>query len=88
MYLTNLGLSYARRFERFGEVKDIDLAIQQHHEAITSTPLDSANRAMSLNNLGNSYLYRFERFGQVKDIDLAVQQHREAVTSTPLDSAH
>ena len=51
-------------FERFGEAKDLGSAIQQQHEAVTSTPLESADRSGLLNNLGISYLRRFEQYAR------------------------
>jgi hypothetical protein len=63
-----------RRFERFGEVKDIDEAIiiMQHRETTRLVPLDNSDLLMYLNKFGNSLLVRFERFGEVKDIDEAI----------------
>ena len=87
--LDDLGRSYQTRFIRFGEVKDIDLAIKQHLqalEALTSTPLESAERPRILNNLGRSHLMRFYRFGEMKDINLSIKLLLEALSSTPLDT--
>ncbi|KIM78793.1 hypothetical protein PILCRDRAFT_11008 [Piloderma croceum F 1598] len=73
-------------FERSIDVKDIDFSIEQHLEAVTNTPLDSADRARRLSNLGNSFIDRFELLGEVKDSDLAIEKLHEAVNLTPLDS--
>ena len=37
-HLNDLGVSFMCRFERFWEVKDIDEAIMQHHEAARLVP--------------------------------------------------
>jgi hypothetical protein len=84
-FLNDLQMSYQSRFERFGEKKNIDLAIKHELEAVAST-LNSADRAGRLNHLGDSYTSRFEQFGEVKDIDSAIEQHLEAVASTPHNS--
>ena len=75
------------QFERFGNILDLERSLVLLREAVSSTPLDSADRPEFLNDLGRTYRLRFERFGEVQDIDLAIQQQCEAVTSTPLDSA-
>jgi len=36
-------MSFMCRFEQFGDVKDIDAAIERENEAIPLIPLDSAN---------------------------------------------
>ena len=82
IYLHNLGVSYRRRFEYFGDVKDIDSSIERHLEAVTSTPLDSSMQPHHLSNLGISYHSRFLRFGEVNDIDLSIKYELKAVASS------
>jgi tetratricopeptide (TPR) repeat protein len=47
------------RFQRFGDVKDIDFAIEKFVEAVATISLDSPDRPSCLYNLGNSYFFRF-----------------------------
>ena len=82
------GISAFERFERFGEVKDLNEAIAQFREAVSLTPLDSAHLPRYLNNLGSLFIRRFERFGEVKDIDAAIERQTDAVNLDPLDSAN
>jgi tetratricopeptide (TPR) repeat protein len=86
MRLNNLGLSFTRRFERFGEVKDIDDAIKHKLEAVRLTPLDSPDLSTFLNNLGCSFRLRFEQFGEAEDVDNAIKWHLEAVQLIPQDN--
>jgi hypothetical protein len=68
----NLGGSFLRRYERFGEVKDIDNAIEHLREAIRLASQDSPELPTMLSDLGVSLMRRFERLEDVKDIDNAV----------------
>ena len=88
LMLSSLGTSYQSRYERFGDVKDIDAAIRQQSKAVASIPRDSTHRPAILLNLGNAYGCRFERFGERNDIDFAINQMIEAFTTSPLESTY
>jgi tetratricopeptide (TPR) repeat protein len=77
MHINNLGMSLMHRFEQFGEVKDIDEAIKQQHEAIQLTPVDNPSVSVYLNNLGLSLSNRSAQFVKVKDTDEAIKQRCE-----------
>ena len=74
--ISNLGISYQWRFLRFGELKDIDLAIENLVEAAATIPLDSAGRPIGLNNLGNSYLNRFGSNQNPTDLEESISNFR------------
>jgi hypothetical protein len=63
-----------RRFERFGELKDVDNAIKHQLEATEIVPDDSPYLSTCLSNLGTSFMRRFERFSESKleDVDNAI----------------
>ncbi|KAF8810875.1 hypothetical protein BYT27DRAFT_7090903, partial [Phlegmacium glaucopus] len=82
----NLGNSYSHRFDRTGDLQDIDHAISHQQNAVQSTPFGHADLPSLFSNLGNSYLRRFERTGNLQDIDHALSHHQNAVRSTPSGS--
>jgi CHAT domain-containing protein len=86
--LSNIGNLYQCRFDRFGDIKDLNSAIEQQLEAVVSIPPNSADRSVVHTSLGNSYLCRFKRFGSMKDIDSAVEQQLKAAASIPLNSVY
>ena len=69
------------RFQRFGDVRDLERGLVLLHEAVASAPQDASAIWVLL------YRHRFELFGEVKDISSAIQQQLEAIISAPLDSA-
>ncbi|THU79158.1 TPR-like protein [Dendrothele bispora CBS 962.96] len=77
--LNNLGTAFQSRFERLGELKDIENAI----DAVDLTPDGHADKARRLNNLGNAFQSRFERLGELKDIENAIHVMQQAVDLTP-----
>ncbi|KAF8960835.1 CHAT domain-containing protein [Flammula alnicola] len=87
-WFNNLGSSYLRRFERTGDLQDIDHAISHHQSAVKSTPSGHADLPSQFNNLGISYARRFDRTGDLQDIDLAISHHQSAVESTPSGHAN
>ena len=81
--LNNLGCSFARRFERSGDLADSDRAISAHERATNLTPDGHADKPTYLSNLGNSFLRHSERSGDLAGIDRAISAHERAVNLTP-----
>ena len=81
--LNNRGVFFLKRFERLGEMGDIEKAISNLEDAVQLTPDGHAEKPGRLSNLGSSYLRRFERSGDLEDIDRAISHHQKAVESTP-----
>ncbi|KZV67447.1 hypothetical protein PENSPDRAFT_583974, partial [Peniophora sp. CONT] len=71
------------RFERTGELKDLELAISSHRRAVELTPDGHPDKPSRFNNLGNSFLTRFKRTGELEDLEQATSTHRCAVELTP-----
>ncbi|KAH7191136.1 CHAT domain-containing protein [Fusarium oxysporum] len=84
-WLNNLGNKLERRYERTGEMADLEEAIRTARQAVDSAPDDYPNRAAWLNNLGNKLERRYERTGEMADLEEAIRIARQAVDSTPGD---
>jgi hypothetical protein len=54
--LNNLGGSLIRRFERLGDLEDLNRSIQVFEDAVKLTPDSHPDMPSRLNNLGNSLL--------------------------------
>ncbi|KAJ2931097.1 hypothetical protein H1R20_g5979, partial [Candolleomyces eurysporus] len=82
----NLGNSLARRFERTGNLVDLDEAISNQKSAVDLVPDSNQTlKSSSHNNLGISLTFRFERTGAISDIEDAITSLRNAVAlSVPL----
>ena len=87
MYVNNLGNSFLSRFERSGQLVDIEQAISAHKEAVRLTPDGHAIKVQHLSNLGNSFRQRYRSFNNHHDFDDAVAHYRlsaTCLTGTPL----
>ena len=54
-YLNNLGNSFQSRFERLGDIADLDEAITAQQQAVRLTPDGHPDKPAYLNNLGTSF---------------------------------
>jgi tetratricopeptide (TPR) repeat protein len=81
--LNNLGNAFLTRFERLGELSDLEDAISRFRDAVDLTPHGHPDKPGRLNNLGNALLTRFERLGELSDLEDAISRHRDAVDLTP-----
>ncbi|KFZ23764.1 hypothetical protein V502_01755 [Pseudogymnoascus sp. VKM F-4520 (FW-2644)] len=86
--LSNLGVFLESRYERTGDIADLEEAIQVARRAAASTPKDHFNLAIYLDNLGNKLQRRYERTGDIADLEEAIQVAQQAVTSTPKDHSN
>jgi len=71
------------RFERFGNLVDLQQAIPLLEEAVRSTSLWDYRHLMGLTNLGAALAYRFQQLGEPDDLLQAISKHRDAVELTP-----
>ncbi|KAJ7193467.1 TPR-like protein [Mycena pura] len=81
--LSNLGNSLSRRFERLGDLSDINKSVLMFEDAVKLTPDGHPDKPSLLNNLGNSLLARFEQLGDLSDINKSVLMFEDAVKLTP-----
>ncbi|MGW4412773.1 CHAT domain-containing protein [Nonomuraea sp. NPDC004702] len=85
MYLNNLGVALALRFERSGDQSDLDERIEIARQAVAATSADHPERAIYLTNLGKSLNIRFERNGDQSDLNEMIEVARQAVAATSAD---
>ncbi|OJJ69545.1 hypothetical protein ASPBRDRAFT_130524 [Aspergillus brasiliensis CBS 101740] len=75
----NMGDMLSKRFQRLGDMNDLNRAIGLNRQAIEETPADHPKRSSFLNNLGIWLGLRFQRTGQMTDINEAVDVAEAAV---------
>ena len=78
-------MSFRHKFERLGDVADLNEAISAQQQALHLTPDDDPHQPMHLHNLGHSFQSRFERLGDLVNLDEAITAQRQAVRLTPDD---
>jgi len=78
------GIMLDKRYERTGDMADLEAAIQAAQKAVDSAP-DQPRRAMYLTNLGNKLGHRYEQTGDMADLEAAIQAAQQAVDSKPED---
>jgi tetratricopeptide (TPR) repeat protein len=78
-----LSVQLLERFERFGDVADLQQAITLLEELVRSTSVWDDQHRGGLGNLGVALSYRFERLGELRDLEDAISSHRDAVNLTP-----
>ncbi|KAI9863865.1 MAG: hypothetical protein M1813_003517 [Trichoglossum hirsutum] len=71
------------RFERTGNMEDLEEAIRKAEQAVKATPEGHPDLATWLSNLGNMLERRFERTGRMEDLEEAVHKASQAVKATP-----
>ncbi|KAF7366555.1 CHAT domain-containing protein [Mycena sanguinolenta] len=83
IYLANLGMSLLDRFQKLGNLLDINRAIEMLKDAVQLTPDGHPDKPSWLNNLGNSLLRRFEQLGDLDDLNQSVLRFEAAIALTP-----
>ncbi|KAJ7248786.1 CHAT domain-containing protein [Mycena rebaudengoi] len=83
LWLSNLGHSLKKCFERLGELNDLNQSILRSEAAVTLTPDDHLDKPSWLSNLGNSLLRCFELLGDLDDLNQSVLWLEAAVALTP-----
>ncbi|KAF8139602.1 TPR-like protein [Boletus edulis] len=78
-----LSVQLLKRFERFGDLPDIQRAIRILEELVRTTSLWDHRYYVGLANLGVALSYRFDHFGDLNDLENAILRKREAVDLTP-----
>ena len=71
------------RFERFGDLSDLQQAISLLEQAVRSTSVWDHRHPIGLTNLGAALAHRFERLGELSDLEQAISKHRDATGLTP-----
>ena len=78
--------AFLRRYQRLGELGDLERAIGHLEEAVAGTPPGSPDLPGWLNNLGAGLSARYGRTGELADLQRAVRAYQEAVAATPTGS--
>ena len=82
VYLSKLGVALRTRFERTGDFRDLDGAVDIARQVVESTPAGHPDRAVYLSDLGVALRTRFQHRGRVEDLDGAVDASQEAIEIT------
>ncbi len=83
MTISNLASALQYRYERLGEISDLEEAISYHKESLALRPVGHPDRPTSLNNLASALQSRCDRLGGVADLDEAILYHTEALKLYP-----
>jgi tetratricopeptide (TPR) repeat protein len=81
--LSNLCAALRIRFERTGELADLNLAVAVGEQAVAATLTDDPGLGAALANLAAALQRRFERTGALADLDHAVDLDEQALAATP-----
>ncbi|CAE6414095.1 unnamed protein product [Rhizoctonia solani] len=81
--LYDLGLSHCKRFRRYGELNDIEKAVEYGSRAVNLTPDGHPDQGRRLGDLGVFCADRFGRLGEVGDLEKAIQHQSHALALTP-----
>ncbi|KAJ7928232.1 CHAT domain-containing protein [Mycena leptocephala] len=81
--LDNLGGSLFRRFERLGDLDDLNKSVKIREDAVHLTPDGHPDKPTMLNNLGNSLVRRFERLSDLDSLNKAIKIREDALHLAP-----
>jgi CHAT domain/Tetratricopeptide repeat len=84
-HLTKLMTQLRDRFQRTGQMTDLEQVIQYGQQALEAIPADHPDRARYLNNLTAVFIDRFQRIGQMTDLEQAIQYGQQALKAIPAD---
>lgn len=81
-FLTNLGISLSARFERQGELPDIEASILSMQHAVAITENGDPEMAQRLYQLGVNLTHRFMSEGKLADMDASISNMQHAIALT------
>ncbi|KAJ6575688.1 CHAT domain-containing protein [Mycena vulgaris] len=81
--LQGLAVSFKDRYQRLGDLSDLEAALQANQEAVGLTPEGHPERPGRLRGLAVSFIDRYRRLGDLSDLEAALQANQEAVGLTP-----
>ncbi|GKZ32885.1 hypothetical protein AbraIFM66950_002571 [Aspergillus brasiliensis] len=79
LYLNSLSRYLSSRFNRTGNLDDLEAAISHARDAVAATPVNHPNRAGYLSNLSNRLSSRYDRTGNLDGLESAILCARYAV---------
>ncbi|CCL99057.1 uncharacterized protein FIBRA_01068 [Fibroporia radiculosa] len=83
--LDTLGRSLRIRYERLGDLSDLNRSISANEDAVRLTPEGHPDKSHHLEVLGNLLFTRSERAGDLADLDRSILVMEDAVRLTPRD---
>ncbi|KAG8679706.1 hypothetical protein FRC11_003390, partial [Ceratobasidium sp. 423] len=81
-------VSHQIRFERLGDLSDLEKAIECDSRALALTPDGHPHLPSRLANLGGSHMRRFEHLGDFSDVEKAIECQSRALALTPDGHPH
>ena len=85
--MSNLGSALRVRFERVGQLSDLDTAIAAGRWVVGVTPDGHPQRVTRLANLSRALRHRFESTGALSDLDATIEVDRALTQATPEGTA-
>ncbi|KAG9036263.1 hypothetical protein FRB95_009411 [Tulasnella sp. JGI-2019a] len=86
--LNNLACALKIRFNRSGDMADLEDSIRHHRESLSLQPLSHPGRTSSLTNLAFALTNRFNRSGDIADLEEGIRHHRESLSLRPIGHAY
>ncbi|KAG8989476.1 hypothetical protein FRB94_014370 [Tulasnella sp. JGI-2019a] len=83
----NIGELLQTRFDRSGDMGDLDESIRHQQTALSLQPIGDPIRASPLSSLGNALRTRFRRRGDMVDLDESIRRYQEALSLYPIGHA-
>ncbi|CAE6465909.1 unnamed protein product [Rhizoctonia solani] len=83
-----MGTSLRKRFERLGELKDVEQAVEYGYLEVSLMTPGHPELPSRLANLAASHSYRFQRLGELGDLEKAIKCGGYAATLAPYDHPH
>ncbi|KAI9568513.1 CHAT domain-containing protein [Boletus coccyginus] len=82
--LSNLANALSMRFQRHGDIADLDHSVECHVTALDFRPPGHPGRANTLSNFATALLFRYGKLGLQQDIELAIKYFNTALSMLPL----
>jgi len=83
-----LSVQFLERFERLGDLTDLQQAITILEELLRSISIWDYRYIRALGNLGTALWHRFNHVGELSDLEYAISRQRAAVVFIPNDHDH
>ncbi|KZV62755.1 hypothetical protein PENSPDRAFT_641808 [Peniophora sp. CONT] len=85
---SSLGTTYGIRYDRRGNIADLESAISAHRHAVTCVPLMHEKRPMYLASFSDAMCSRFRRLDTLEDLECAISMQRVAIELLPDGHIH
>ncbi|VDB91747.1 unnamed protein product [Peniophora sp. CBMAI 1063] len=86
--LARRGMELYERFDRYGDIQDIEDSITKLHLVNELTPIPHPQKPLRLESLGISLRARYLRMGRSEDLELAINTAQLALDLTPEGHPH